>query len=436
MHRQENYHQLYKHIWVAEFSYGYKGSEQQKPRHYWAQALIQAKNQHQALVQLSDHMLYSLQADEGQYEKILPFLQYLDTCNHLEKQLILNLEKINGEQPIIVLNTQDTSEPLPIDTGDLEITLYPCPPFTGENPFNRYWISDDLYSLLYQQSQNTTKYSRCYMVIDAGVYHKHAGHFIIPSLMASGLPYRCLFKGTTQITLEDAAPYLVELTGHEDKEFLRQIFITHYTPDIGIFIHTDSKFDELYNHLRKFPYLQQEHNREWVFFRFYYSLTLDLTLKSLSRGALASFIRHIGAIYGFNHENHLMKASVTENIRESKIETVTINDRMHLNFERYMQQKYFHKVKAFIKKHVQKQCQVPEDQLLPFITKQANYAYLNGFTLELTGLYYIVARAITAKNDPLWNHTLETVLSEPSNQEARAYKLLKECLTPTTWSQS
>lgn len=436
MQRQKDYHQQYEHIWVAEFSYGYHGTEQQKPRHYCAQALIQAKSQHQALVQLSDHMLHSLRASEGQYEKILPFLQYLDTCHHLEKHLILNLEQVSEAQPIIVLNPRDISEPLPIDTGDLEIIHYPCPPFTGENPFNRYWISDDLYSLLYQQSQNATKYSRCYMVIDAAVYHKHAGHFIVPSLMISGLPYRCLFKGTTQITLEDAAPYLVELTGHEDKEFLRQIFITHYTPDIGIFIHTDSQFDELYNHLRKFPYLQQEHNREWVFFRFYYPLALELTLKSLSRGALSSFMRHIGAIYGFNHENSLMKATVTAEIRESKLETVTINDRMNLNFERYMQQKYFNKVKTFIKEHVQQQCQVPEDRLLPFITQQANYAYLNGFTLELTGLYYIVARSVTAKNEALWDHALEAVLSEPSNQEARAYKLLKECLNPTTWSQS
>ncbi|MBD2795877.1 DUF4123 domain-containing protein [Xenorhabdus sp. 18] len=436
MQRQKNYHQQYTYIWVAEFSYGYCGSEQQKPRRYRAQALIQAKSQHQALVQLSEHMLHTLRADEGQYEKILPFLQYLDTSAHLEKHLILNLKNVSEQQPIIVLNPQDVSEPLPIDTGDLEITQYPCPPFTGENPFNRYWISDTLHSLLYQQSQNATKYSHCYLVIDAGVYHKHAGHFIVPSLMASGLPYRCLFKGSTQIALEDAAPYLIELTGHEDKEFLRQIFITHYTPDIGIFIHTDSQFDELYNHLRKFPYLQQEHSQQWVFFRFYYSLTLDLTLKSLSRGALASFMRHIGAIYGFNHENCLMKATVTANIREAKLETVTINDRMNLNFERYMQQKYFHKVKAFIKEHVQQQCQVPEDQRLPFITRQANYAYLNGFTLELTGLYYIVARSVTTKNEALWNHTLDAVLSEPSNQEAKAYKLLKECLTPTTWSQS
>ncbi|MEQ2026969.1 hypothetical protein ABLB84_14650 [Xenorhabdus szentirmaii] len=136
MQRKKNCHQQYEHIWVDEFSYSYQGSEQQKPRHYLAHALTHAQNQHQALVQLSDHILHSLQADKGQYEKILPFLQYLDMCHHLEKQLILNVEKIYGEQPIIVLNTQDISEPLPIDTGSLEMTSYPCPPFTGENPLN------------------------------------------------------------------------------------------------------------------------------------------------------------------------------------------------------------------------------------------------------------------------------------------------------------
>ncbi|PHM37305.1 DUF4123 domain-containing protein [Xenorhabdus innexi] len=436
MHRQENYYQRYENIWVAEFSYGYFDSEQQKQRRYSAQALIYAKSQHLALLQLSDHMLNSLRADEGQYKKILPFLQYLDSSELLEKHLILNLNKINTEQPIWVLNPLDISETLPIDTGELSITQYPCAPFIGDNDFNQHWINDDLYALLYQQKQNTTKYSHCYLVIDAGVYHKHAGHFIVPSLMASGLPYRCLFKGTTQITLEDAAPYLVELTGQEDIRFLREIFITHHTPDIGIFIHTDSQFDELYNHLRKFSYLQHETNKEWVFFRFYYSLSLDLTLKSLSRGALASFMRNIGAIYGLTNENSIMKITVADSIREAKLETVTINNRMHHNLERYVQQRYFHKVKTFIQENIPQQCQVPEEQLLPFITKHANYSYLHGFTLELTGLYYIMARSVTAKNDDLWYHTLETVQSEPSNQEARSYKLLKECLTPTTWSQS
>ncbi|MBD1228681.1 hypothetical protein [Xenorhabdus griffiniae] len=108
MQREKNYHQHYTHIWVAEFSYGYHASEQQKPCRYRAQALIQANNQHQALVQLSDHILYSLLADEGQYEKILPLLQYLDTCNHLEKHLILNLGKMSEEQSILVLNSQDS----------------------------------------------------------------------------------------------------------------------------------------------------------------------------------------------------------------------------------------------------------------------------------------------------------------------------------------
>ncbi|PHM59843.1 DUF4123 domain-containing protein [Xenorhabdus sp. KK7.4] len=436
MHRQENDYQRYENIWVAEFSYGYRGSEQQKQRRYRAQALIYAKSQHQALIQLSDHMLNSLKATEGEYEKVLPFLQYLNNSAQLEKHLILNLDKINIEQSILVLESLDISERLPIDTGELSITQYPCVPFIGDNSFNRHWISDDLYTLLYRQQQNKIQYSHSYLIIDAGVYHKNTSHFIVPSLMVSGLTYRCLFKGKTQITLEDSAPYLVELTGSENNQFLRDIFITHHTPDIGIFIHTDSKFDELYNHLRKFSYLQQESSREWVFFRFYYSLTVDLMLKSLSRCALASFMRNIGAIYGLTNENSMMKISVTESLRETKPETVTINDRMKRNFELYVQQRYFHKVKTFIKDNIQQQCQVPEEQLLSFITKHANYAYLHGFTLELTGLYYIMAQSMTVKNEDFWQHILATVLSEPSNQEARAYKLLKECLNPTTWSQS
>ncbi|CDH31633.1 DUF4123 domain-containing protein [Xenorhabdus bovienii] len=439
MYRQEDYyqhyHQKYEHIWVTDFSYSYHISGSQQSQRYSAQALIQANSQHHAIEQLSDYMLNTLQADEGQYEKILPFLHYLDSTERLEKDLIQNSDNLSEVQSIIILNALDISESLPIDTGELAIIPYPCTPFTGENDFNRHWISEDTYALLYQQSQNNKKYAHCYLVIDAGVYHKHAGHFIVPSLMVSGLPYRCLFKGETQIALEDAAPYLIELTGHEDIGFLRDIFITHYTPDIGIFIHSDSTFDELYNHLRKYPYLKQERSQNWVFFRFYYPSTLDLTLKGLSRGALASFMRHIGALYAFGHENNMMKAAVAESIRATKLETVTINDRMNRNYERYMEQKFFHKVAVFIKENIQQQCQVPEEQLPAFIIKHANYAYLHGFTLELTGLYYIMAKSVTVKNEALWNHSLNTVLSEPSNQEARAYKLLKECFTPTTRSQ-
>ncbi|PHM64358.1 hypothetical protein Xsto_03115 [Xenorhabdus stockiae] len=159
MHRQENDYQRYENIWVAEFSYGYHGSEQQKQRRYRAQALIYANSQHQALIQLSNHMLNSLKATEGEYEKILPFLQYLNNSAQLEKRLILNLDKINIEQSILVLESLDISERLPIDTGELSITQYRCVPFIGDNSFNRHWISDDLYTLLYRQQQNKIQYS-------------------------------------------------------------------------------------------------------------------------------------------------------------------------------------------------------------------------------------------------------------------------------------
>ncbi|MDE9590621.1 hypothetical protein, partial [Xenorhabdus bovienii] len=118
------------------------------------------------------------------------FLHYLDSTERLEKDLIQNSDNLSEVQSIIILNALDISESLPIDTGELAIIPYPCTPFTGENDFNRHWISEDTYALLYQQSQNNKKYAHCYLVIDAGVYHKHAGHFIVPSLMVSGLPYR------------------------------------------------------------------------------------------------------------------------------------------------------------------------------------------------------------------------------------------------------
>lgn len=104
-------------------------------------------------------------------------------------------------------------------------------------------------------------------------------------LDASGLNYRCLYKGNAYDALKDVAPYIVELT--EDNDFTRSLLTKGNAPwdlwdkELGIYIRSRAPLDELRQHFRKFTKIKDE-NGQWFFFRFYDPKVLKQYLVSLS----------------------------------------------------------------------------------------------------------------------------------------------------------
>lgn len=91
-------------------------------------------------------------------------------------------------------------------------------------------------------------------------------------LTASGLSYRCLFKGRAESELAEVAPYLVRLS--EENDLVRRLLTrSDKRADLwdiapGIYLRSRGTLDEIWRHLRKFTRLQDEQGN-WFYFRFW-----------------------------------------------------------------------------------------------------------------------------------------------------------------------
>ncbi|WP_158442343.1 DUF4123 domain-containing protein [Paracoccus aminophilus] len=95
----------------------------------------------------------------------------------------------------------------------------------------------------------------------------------LPAMLeASGLPHRCLFRGTAYKELKDVAPWIVQLK--EDANFCRHLFTSGtahwqlWDKAPGIYIRSRASLEALWRYVRKFTRIQDESGK-WFYFRFY-----------------------------------------------------------------------------------------------------------------------------------------------------------------------
>ena len=113
-----------------------------------------------------------------------------------------------------------------------------------------------------------------------------------------GIPLKCLFKGDKGEELKEAAPYLLDMTLPEEvlgnfdhvSSFHKDFFGKLWGQDTGIFIRTTAKFDEVWNHFRRFTKVQMEEDRRWVFFRFWDPRTISTFLEVLDENDANKFM--------------------------------------------------------------------------------------------------------------------------------------------------
>ncbi|WP_448511578.1 DUF4123 domain-containing protein [Photorhabdus laumondii] len=247
------------YYWVANCTYQALGNEKHPAGQYSAKALIRAPTEYEALTNLCNYVI-SLGIANGQYQDIIALQTYLMESAQPELQLIRHIQQINDQQLVILVQRENIDSPLPVARGDLILTQTTDIPVYGDN-------------------------EHLYAVIDAAVYQQ-AGRFIIPDLFASSLRWQGLFQGEIQVSLEDSAPYLVEL--HKDSRnqpaLQRYIMNANNRAALSLFIQSEQPFETLLNHLRKFTYLKNELTQAWAFFRFYHPNTLTTLLNILSDG--------------------------------------------------------------------------------------------------------------------------------------------------------
>ncbi|PHM40013.1 hypothetical protein Xmau_02197 [Xenorhabdus mauleonii] len=386
--------------WVVDYSFSKKEGEQ-----FSAQAIIHAKSERQALSMLVEYLLdggYS----PGQYHAIQPLLDYLTTSSRQELPLLRHFRQgqEQGKQ-VIALNERNISSPLPVERGALQFTV------TEKMPEN-----------------GAAKYR--YAVLDAAVYRQVMGSFLISDLMVSNLQWESLFQGETQVTLEDSAPYLVELTESENVYSRFQQTITQpATSSLGIFIESDQPFTVLRNHLRKFTYLKNEQQQTWMFYRFYVPQGLIPLLKSLPDAQLLHFMQPMQKVGYFDQQTALYYSLslVEDALDKNRTAPVTINPVLTNSLAEQTQQRALTQMVKFIEETQPELSPQQKAQLPAFVLQQSNLACLAGFAHQRSILYLVAARSLVRDDEARWQRAWEYACRESQAQELRALACYEYC---------
>lgn len=406
MKTQSSFNSAY--YWVANCTYQAIGNEKHPAGQYSAKALIYAPTEYEALTKLCNYVI-GFGIANGQYQDIIALQTYLMESTLPELRLIRHIQQISDQHPVILVEQENVDSPLPAARGDLILTQATDIPVYGDN-------------------------EHLYAVIDAAIYQQ-AGRFIIPDLLASSLRWQGLFQGETQVSLEDSAPYLVEL--HKDSsnqpELQRYIMNADNRAELSLLIQSEQPFETLLNHLRKFTYLKNELTQTWAFFRFYHPNTLTTLLNTLSDGPLAHFMQGINAMWFYGDKpdtRHII--TITENVRQAKPTPVTLNRRLCELFDQQAQQRYVLKTIDFIQENLAERCQVNKNTLPAFVLQQTNLAYLQGLTQQRAILYYVAAKCLMPNDEIHWQQLWESACSQTETQAIRANSLLAQCNKLTT----
>lgn len=132
------------------------------------------------------------------YDTLIPLITHIEQSSTLELPLIRQVrEQHNAKVSTVLVDSQLYTHPRPSEKGDIH----------------------------YREGQPTfIEYSHLYVVIDSGEYHRQTGQHLVPKLHGSQLPWKSLYQGETQDSLEDKAPYLVHITANQ----AGQRFLAHY----------------------------------------------------------------------------------------------------------------------------------------------------------------------------------------------------------------
>ncbi|MCC8379519.1 DUF4123 domain-containing protein [Xenorhabdus sp. PB30.3] len=386
--------------WIVDYSFTNKEGDL-----FSAQAIIHAKSERQALSELVEYLLNAGHSP-GQYQTIQPLLDYLTTSSRQELPLLRRFRQgqEQGER-VISLNERNNSLPLPAERGVLQFVVTDSMPEKPE-----------------------TKYR--YAVLDAAVYRQVMGSFLSADLMVSNLCWESLFQGETQVTLEDSAPYLVELTESGDAySRFRQIITQPMASALGIFIESDQPFRALRNHLRKFTYLKNEQQQTWMFYRFYVPLGLIPLLKSLPDEQLMHFMHPIQQVGYFDSQTkQYYSLSLAENaLGKDKTAPVTINAVLISSLAEQTQQRALAQIVKFIEETQPELTSQQKAQLPTFVLQQSNLVCLAGFAHQRSVLYLVAARSLARDDEELWLRAWEYACAESQAQEVRALSCYEYC---------
>ena len=158
----------------------------------------------------------------------------------------------------------------------IEHEIPPLPAQEGVPFWDKEWITPKLKELVFGQPKDTKERLRTYFIVDAGARKNVTGVFDLDTDFVD-VPIQCLFKGEKAEELKEVAPYLIDMTlpdGAWDNkdavpDFHKSFFAKHWRQNTGMFIRTPALFADVWGHFRRFPRIQVEEDKRWVYFRFW-----------------------------------------------------------------------------------------------------------------------------------------------------------------------
>lgn len=393
---------LYKAYWVAQCRYTRNGEQ------FKGVMTVAGTSQSQAIKQMRQYFTaHPGEYTFADYDTLIPLITHIEQSSTLELPLIRQVrEQHNAKISAVLVDKCNLTHPRPSEKGDIH----------------------------YREGQPTfIEYSHLYVVIDSGEYHRQTGQHLVPKLHGSQLPWKSLYQGETQDSLEDKAPYLVHIVANQaGQRFLAHYLNLPHKASLGLFINSLKPFTDIHRQMRKLTYLYNQKLESWNFFRFYDVKHFIPFIESLTHGQLINVVNGVNAFYGYSaqypdgveitfHPDYLYDGS--------KREPLFINTYLYNHYANITQMQTVAKAKALIEQFSQVEGDELEgDALMGYCIHAANYSFLDDIHQSKALLYDLQARYLCRHQPRTWQIANEKAAPYKYNQVLLSYHRYIACL--------
>lgn len=254
----------------------------------------------------------------------------------------------------------------------------------------------------YTNDSDTSPTLKVYFVLDAKK---------IPFLNTLPLKgkMKSLFQGKFGEDTEKVAPYLIEVirdenhihTGEMMGLFSLKSAQHHFNweDNLGIFIHSYADFETVYQHLRKFPMLQDERGK-WFFFRFYDPKVLHNYLAIIAKhpAKLHKFFGYDNNIiyaFGLGLGNRFYYYTLKTLPEETLPSPIVMTD---WEIDGFKTHKWLETKEYLMEYTLQEYPQLYSEENKHELCQNLEEGYKKGYTYEISILQYALAKQSAVKN--------------------------------------
>lgn len=399
-----SYEDIFRNFWVAPCRYTRDNTQ------YSGMMTVAGSGKDQAVGNMRRYFsAYPEHYSAAQYDTLIPLIAYTEESRQPELPLLRRVLRQHSDGiPAVLTDEHNLTSPLPSEKGDIHYQPGQPEFITGTSLF---------------------------AVLDSGEYHRQTGQHLVPVLHGIHLPWRSLYQGETQDSLEDRAPYLVQI--HADRageQFLAHCLNLPDKAAAGFFISSSRSFTEMHRQLRKMTYLRNQATDSWNFFRFYDVRHFIPFIESLTNGQLLNIAGGVTAFTGYSPQypdGVRITFSPEYSADAGRREALFINERLCRHYARLTLMSTLVKTRQLIEQNeavpaTEKNCDEKVSE--QYFIREANLSFLAGTTRMQALMYRLSARYLCRHDISLWKTACEHAMPYQHNQVLFNYHCYAFCL--------